>query len=112
MNFVSIWLFKHYSYTSLLTLSAFLQLFGGWLRSFAFVNDRFWPLLAGTSILSLSSELIWQSQNFLINKWFPVKEYAFATGLMMASNFAKLIGFATTGIFFADPARETIHNLD
>ena len=75
MNFVSIWLYKHYSVRYVLTIAATLQIAGGWIRSYAILTDSFWPILLGTTVLSCSMTMLMCSQMFIINKWFPVEEF-------------------------------------
>jgi hypothetical protein len=59
MNFVTMWLFQHFKYTHVLTLAVTLQLVGGWFRSYAIITDTFWPILAGTTVMSLSAGMFW-----------------------------------------------------
>lgn len=78
MNFLCIWMFKNFNYRYVLTLSMLCQVIGGWVRSYAVVTGTFWPILAGTTILSCSMTITWSSQMFIINKWFPKNEYGLA----------------------------------
>jgi hypothetical protein len=112
MNFVAIWLYKHFSYTSVLTLAACLQVFGAWFRSAAVLTGSFWPILAGTTVMSLSAEILWQSQSLIINKWFPVNEYALATSLVLVTSATMLVGFAVTGVVFTHRDNNTIDNFN
>ena len=62
--------------------------------------------------MSLSAEILWQSQSLIINKWFPVNEYALATSLVMVTSVVMLIGFTVTGVVFTRKGEDTIGNLN
>jgi len=61
MNFITMWLYNNFKYSHVLTLAACLQFCGAWLRAYASVTGSFWPILAGTTIMSLSASMLWQS---------------------------------------------------
>lgn len=54
MSFISIEMYKHMNMGVVLTFAAVIQITGGWLRLYAFVDNEFWPIFAGTTILSMS----------------------------------------------------------
>lgn len=111
--FIAIWLFRQYSYTTVLTLSVLLQVCGGWLRSYAIVTGSFLPIFVGTSVLSFSNSILCASQNIVINKWFPVNEYGLASSLLVATNIVMVFGFGTAALVFEKDGNtiETLNRL-
>jgi len=67
------------------------------------VNGKYWPILVGTAIQSLSESMIFQSCNLFINKWFPATEYGTASTIGTSSSVFMAVGFIISGIVFADP---------
>jgi uncharacterized membrane protein YvlD (DUF360 family) len=67
MTFISIKMYNSLSVRTVLTISVSLQLFGAWIRIGAFAIDEFWPVLVGTSILSVSHTFVQSAQNLMIN---------------------------------------------
>lgn len=102
MNYIAIYLYRWFSVRACMRIAACLQLGGAWIRSYAIVTGTFWPILAGTIVLSCSAEILWQSQNMIINKWFPVNEYGLASALVQATSVMMLVGFSVSGLVFSD----------
>ena len=107
MNFVSVWLFNRFNYVKVLRLGSLLQICGAWIRCFAMVNGKFWPILLGTVIQSLSASMYWQSQNLVANRWFPSSEYGLITSLWMATTMTMAVGFVLVGNIFSKPDVDT-----
>lgn len=103
MSFAAIWLYNNYSYSNVLRIASLLQFVGAWFRSVAILTGTFWPILAGTTIQSLSSPLHWQSQNLFINKWMPVNEYGKTSAIYTGAQISLTIGFAIAGLSFSGP---------
>lgn len=82
MFFISMKLLTSYSLTNVLRLGCFFLVFGAWLRSVSLIdNDQFWPIIAGTTIISFSGPIFLSAQNMICNRWFPDNERAMATAL-------------------------------
>ena len=82
MFFISMKLLTAYSMATVLRLGCFFLVFGAWLRSVSLIdNDQFWPIIAGTSIISFSGPIFLCAQNMICNRWFPDDERAMATAL-------------------------------
>jgi predicted MFS family arabinose efflux permease len=107
MNFVSMWLFNNMKYTTVLTIGTLLQICGGWIRSASYITMDFWPILIGTVLQSLSASMYWQSQNLIINKWFPQNEYGRASTLVMGTSIVMVAGFITSGRLFREADVDT-----
>jgi hypothetical protein len=56
--------------------------------------------------------MFWQSQNLIINKWFPANEYGLASALVSATSVTMVFGFMVSGFFFSNPERNTIDSLN
>jgi hypothetical protein len=58
MTFIAIKMYNSMPTKTVLSISVLLQMIGAWFRMLAFHYDKFWPVLVGTSIQSLSATFI------------------------------------------------------
>lgn len=88
---------------------------GGWVRQLTTFNgDKFWPILAGSSIVSLSGPIFLSAQNILCNRWFGDDERGIATAITgLAIPLGSIMAFLQTGIVFTGivdgDTEDTIH---
>ena len=57
MFFISMKLFTVYPTANVLRFGCFFLTFGGWVRMLTLAQDSFWPILGGTSIISLAGPI-------------------------------------------------------
>lgn len=62
--------------------------------------------------MSLSSTILMQSQNIVINKWFPTNEYGMASGLIATTPLATVCGMAASGLYFIKNKDNAIGSLN
>lgn len=48
----------------------------------------------------------------VINKWFPVREYGFASSLIVATFITMVVGFGASGLAFSRPGQDTKETLN
>jgi predicted MFS family arabinose efflux permease len=83
-------------------ISALITLLGGWLRMLAMVNDNFWWVVAGCTVVGAAAPFQMGGLSLIANYWFGDNERGKATSIMTISNpLGMLIGFAMQGIFAA-----------
>lgn len=83
-----------------LLICSIMVLIGAWIRLLTKPFDNMWWLIAGQTIIGISSPLTTGGVSIIANYWFADNERARATSLMMASNpFGIFVSFLIQSIY-------------
>lgn len=101
-DFLAVYLYGKYRTDYVLRAASLVVCIGALIRFFAFTSDEFWPILAGTFLMSSVNSLFLNSQIIIANKWFADKERAIAMSILNISTpIGQIVSFALTGYTFA-----------
>lgn len=101
MTFVCIYLYRTFPSHWVLRLACCNALIGGWFRRLSNGDDRYWPIIVGTSVLSLSAPLFFVQMTKFCNRWFSDSERTIATVICALTIPAgNLVAFILSGVIF------------
>lgn len=79
-------MYNRWSLRTVLFICSILILIGAWMRMLTAVTGNFWWIIAGQTIIGVSSPITTGGVSIIANYWFADNERARATSLMMVSN--------------------------
>lgn len=102
MFFTSMKMFTVFSSAWTLRLGCIVLLTGCWFRQLStYDGNKFWPIVAGSFVISLANPIFLCAQNLICNKWFGDKERGLATALSgLSIPLGSVVGFIQTGLVF------------
>jgi hypothetical protein len=108
MFFVSAKMYTDMRISTVLRIGAVILTAGTWIRYLAVVTSTFWPVLVGTTVLSMSAPIILSSVTPVCNKWFGDKERSSVTAILgLAGPVGAILGLACGGLFFLSVSYDT-----
>jgi len=117
MSFVTTWMYTNMRISTVLRIGVVIICVGGWIRNICTLTHSFWPVIVGTTILSIPGPIILSAVSPICNKWFSDKERSTATGILaLPSPLGAIVGLVLGGVFFLhvsyDTPDETIRSLE
>ena len=101
MSFVAAWMYTNMRLSTVMRLGTSVICLGGWTRNICTWTGTFWPVLVGTTILSLPGPIILSCVSPVCNKWFGDKERSTATAILgLPSPIGGIVGLVIGGYFF------------
>lgn len=79
-------MYNNMSLRKVLLICSFMILIGAWMRMISAVTGNFWWIIAGQTIIGVSSPITTGGVSIIANYWFADNERARATSIMMVSN--------------------------
>ena len=103
MTFVSIWIYSHFSTSTVLRGVVTLLLVGTGFRALCYFTNSFWPVAVGAYFCSCCNAFLLNVINIVANKWFTDKERALATALLVVmSPIGVGVSYGMTGSWFIE----------
>ena len=109
---VSTLLYNVTSLKNVLSVASGLMLIGAWIRVFSMLNNNFWWIVVGQSIIAAAGPMVTSSISIIANLWFADNERSTATSIMSLSNpIGSFSSLFIQGIYSAVTIKK-IKNLD
>lgn len=102
VTFISIWMYKTMSTATVIRIGCVFLLLGAWIRSiFHYLDDSFWPILLGQTLISCAFPILSSAITLVANKWCSDSEREMVIALCCISiPTGNLIAFIWTGFSF------------